>query len=134
MNGASLVCSQHKDKQMMASLRNMLFQHAFAAAPLRTSQLEYNKPIVAPVGFDTLAGIGNPPSIQGSSSDRPEEAWKVAFEVTFPPAKESVQGADLSAVDSEQFAEDLIDELRRQKRAEVDKLRREAQLEEQLKR
>jgi len=72
--------------------------------------------------------------VQGASSDRPEEAWKAAFEVSFPPAKETLQGAEpaASAVDSEQFAEDLIDELRRQKKAEVDKLRREARLEDKL--
>jgi hypothetical protein len=117
---------------MMGSVRNLLFQHAFSAQPVRATQLDYSKPIVAPAGLDTFAGIGNPPTIQGVSADRPEEAWKAAFEVTFPPAKESAPGADLSAVESEQFAEEAIDELRRQKRAEVGKLRREARLEERL--
>jgi len=50
--------------QMMSAARNLLFHHAFAAPPVKMSQLEYNKPLVAPAGLDSFAGIGNPPSIQ----------------------------------------------------------------------
>ncbi len=51
---------------MMSVLRNILYHHAFGAAPVKTAQLEHSKPIVAPAGLDSFAAIGSPPSVQVS--------------------------------------------------------------------
>jgi len=128
LNGASLVCSKHKDKQLMTVVRNVLYHHVFGTAAVKVVQLEHNRPVVAPAGADSFGGIGKAPLVEGCLATGADERWKAAFEATFPIKQKQREAQDLSLVESEQFAEEVVDELRRQKRAEVEKLRREARL------
>ena len=55
------------------------------------------------------------------------------FEEYFPPPKESRdQAQDLTMVDAERFAEEGIDEMRRQKREELIKMRKAAEFEAKM--
>ena len=63
--------------------------------------------------------------------DTPGERWRAAYEATFPPKAAKKEAQDLSLVDAEQFAEETIDVLRRQKQDELEKMRRDAMREEQ---
>ena len=51
------------------------------------------------------------------------ERWRAAYEATFPPKAAKKEAQDLSLVDAEQFAEETIDVLRRQKQAALEKMR-----------
>lgn len=128
-HGASLVCSKHKDKTSMSVVRNLLCHHVFGTPAVKTVQLEPARPIVAPAGFDSFSGIGKPPTVDGLLTNNPEDRWFAAYEATFPAKEGKREGVqDLSMVEAEQFAEECVDELRRQKHTEVEKLRREARL------
>jgi dynein light intermediate chain 2 len=128
-NGASLLCSKHKDKQIMTALRNLLYHHVFGTAAVRTVQVETSKPLLVPAGTDSFAEIGKPPIVEGVISSSPDERWAAAYEATFPPKAGKREAQDLAAaVASEQYAEECIDELRRQKHDELEKMRQAAKL------
>ena len=131
VHGASLVCTKHKDKPMMTVLRNLLYHHVFHTSAVRTVQLEHTRPLVVPASADSLAAIGQPPLVDGVHIDTPGERWRAAYEATFPPKAAKKEAQDLSLVDAEQFAEETIDVLRRQKQGELEKMRRDAMREEQ---
>lgn len=129
VNGASLLCTKHKDKGVMSVLRNVLYHHAFATPPVSTAQLDAGKPLVVPAGADSLGGIGKPPQVEGCLAESAELRWAAAYEATFEKREGKREAADVSAVvGSEQYAEESIDDLRRQKRAELEELRRQARL------
>mmetsp|Transcript_22605 Transcript_22605/g.74939 ORF Transcript_22605/g.74939 Transcript_22605/m.74939 type:complete len:115 (-) Transcript_22605:2049-2393(-) len=111
----------------MGSARSLLHKHAFGASPNLSPQLEHSRPVLAPAGADSLERIGPAPSLAGLADGDATAAWQAAFEARFPAAKRK-EAADLSVVDAEQFAEDVIDELRRHKRGEVEQARRDARL------
>ena len=131
VNGASLVCTKHKDKAMMTVLRNLLYHHVFHTSAVRTVQLEHTRPLVVPASADSIAAIGKPPLVEGVHIDTPSERWRAAFEASFPPKAAKREAQDLSLVEAEQFAEEIIDVLRRQKQGELDKMRREATREQE---
>ena len=131
VHGASFVCTKHKDKPMMTVVRNLLYHHVFHTAAVRTVQLEHTRPLVVPASADSLAAIGQPPLVDGVHIDTPGERWRAAYEATFPPKAAKKEAQDLSLVDAEQFAEETIDVLRRQKQGELEKMRRDAMREEQ---
>jgi len=85
----------------------------------------------AQASADSLAAIGQPPLVDGVHIDTPQERWRVAYEATFPPRAPKKEAQDLSLVDAEQFAEECVDVLRRQKQGELEKMRRDAMREEQ---
>ena len=49
INGASLVCTKHKDKAMMTVLRNLLYHHVFHTSAVRTDVISL---VVLPGGAD----------------------------------------------------------------------------------
>jgi len=131
--GASLVCTKHKDKSMMTTVRNLFYHYVFSTPAVRTVQTEYNKPLVVPATADSFAGIGKPPVVEGVSSESAADRWAGAIQATFPPSKGGKRETnDLSMVEAEQFAEEAVDELRRQKHDEMGKLRKEKALAEKM--
>ena len=55
------------------------------------------------------------------------------YEEVFPPKQKKREAqADLTMVEAEQFAEEAIDELRRQKRDELIKMRKAAEFEQKM--
>jgi dynein light intermediate chain 2 len=133
--GASLICTRHKEKQSMTLLRNMLYHHVFHTSAIdgRLLQLEHARPLVVAASADSFGGIGKPPTVQGCMSDLTADKWRAVFEEYFPPPKESRdQAQDLTMVEAEQFAEEGIDEMRRQKREELIKMRKAAEFEAKM--
>ena len=111
----------------------MLYHHVFGTSAVKNVQLEHARPLVIPAGSDSFAGIGKPPLVEGVLSDQPGDKWRAACETKFPAKESKTQTADLALVESEQFAEEVVDELRRQKRDELLKLRQEMELDEKTK-
>jgi len=111
----------------LPGLAHPRFRLAAGASPNLSPQLEHSRPVLAPAGADSLERIGPAPSLAGLADGDATAAWQAAFEARFPAAKRK-EAADLSVVDAEQFAEDVIDELRRHKRGEVEQARRDARL------
>jgi len=123
-NGASLMCTHHKDKSMLSIARKLINHHVFDMPALKSVQLEHNKPLVVPVTADSFAGIGPPPQVEGVISDDKGDKWKAAFEAFFPAKREKKDAQDQAVmVDAEQFAEETVDDLRRAKQEELFKLR-----------
>ena len=61
------------------------------------------------------------------------DKWRAVFEEYFPPPKETrQQSQDLNMVEAEQFAEEGIDDMRRQKRDELIKMRKAAEFEAKM--
>ena len=90
------------------------------APPPRSSKARRGpstSPRAAPrVALLSCPGDGHrPPLVDGVHIDTPAERWRVAYEATFPPKAAKKEAQDLSLVDAEQFAEEAIDVLRRQK-------------------
>ena len=133
--GASLICTKQKDKQSMTLLRNMLYHHVFSTSAIdgRLLQLEHSRPLVVAASADSFAAIGKPPTVQGCLSDLTADKWRAVFEEYFPPPKETrQQSQDLNMVEAEQFAEEGIDDMRRQKRDELIKMRKAAEFEAKM--
>jgi len=133
--GASLICTRHKEKQSISMLRTMLFHHVFHTSAIdgRLLQLEHSRPLVVAASSDSFKVIGKPPTVQGCLSDLMADKWRAVFEEYFPPPKESRDVAqDLTMVEAEQFAEEGIDDMRRQKREELIKMRKAAEFEAKM--
>ncbi len=130
--GASLLSTRHKDKPSTAIFRNLLSHIAFGTAALKSVQLDHSKPLVVPASADTFAGIGKPPTVEGVFADSAADKFKAAWEATFPPKEAKREAQDLTMVEAEQFAEEAIDELRRQKRSELVRQRKEAEFEAKM--
>ena len=112
----------------------MLYHHTFSSSPIdgRLLQLSHDRPLVIPASADSFAGMGKPPTIQGVISDLTADKWKAVYEEYFPPREEKSEKQDLNMVEAEQFAEEAIDALRRQKRDELVKLRKAAEFEAKM--
>jgi len=130
--GASLLCTRHKDKPSTAIVRNLLSHIAFGTAAIKTVQLDHSKALVVPASADTFAGIGKPPTVEGVFADSAADKFKAAWEATFPPKETKREAQDLTLVEAEQFAEETIDELRKQKRSELMRQRKEAEFEAKM--
>ena len=113
----------------------MLYHHVFGTSPIdgRLMQLDHSRPLVVPASADSFAGIGKAPTVQGCFSDLSADKWRAVFEEYFPPPKEARgEKQDLTMVEAEQFAEEAIDEMRRQKRDELMKMRKAAEFEAKM--
>lgn len=133
--GASLICTKARDKTSMTVLRNLLYHLVFktsAEAIGRSLQFEHSRPLVVAASSDCFAGIGKPPTVEGCLSDLQSDKWKAAYAAMFPSKQGSKQAQDLTMVESEQFAEAAIDELRRQKRDELAKMRQAAEFDAKM--
>jgi len=130
--GASLLCTRHKDKQSATVLRSLLYHNVFGTAAIRTLQLDHSKALVVPASADSFAGIGKPPTVEGVFADSAADKFRAAWEATFPPKETKREAQDLTMVEAEQFAEEAIDELRRQKRTELMGQRKKAEFEAKM--
>ena len=132
--GASLVCTRHKDKASLTILRNMLYHHVFGSNPIdgRLLQFDHARPLVVAASSDAFAGIGKAPSVQGVLSDLSADKWQAVYNEYFPYKAGKAEKQDLTMVEAEQFAEEAVDELRRQKRDELVKLRKAAEFDAKL--
>ena len=129
VNGASLLYTKAKDKPTMTTLRNVLYHHVFGTSPVKVPQFDHLRAVVVPAAADNLAAIGKPPVVDGVSVDSPAERWRAAFEAYFPSKGLKAGVADLSMVEAEQFAEEAVDEMRRQKKMELERMRKEMEQE-----
>ena len=131
--GASIICTKHKEKTSMQTLRSLLYHHVFHT-PIdgRLLQLDHGRPLLVPASADSFAGIGKPPQVEGCLSDLTADKWCAAYTVMFPPKETKREALDLSMVEAEQFAEEAIDELRRQKRDELKKTRQASEFEAKM--
>ena len=129
VNGASLLYTKAKDKPTMTTLRNMLYHHVFGTSPVKVPQFDHLRAVVVPAAADNLAAIGKPPVVDGVSVDSPAERWRAAYEAYFPSKGLKAGVADLSMVEAEQFAEEAVDEMRRQKKMELERMRKEMEQE-----
>jgi GTPase SAR1 family protein len=121
--------------QSMTILRNMLYSHVFGTSPIdgRLLQLDHNRALVVPVTSDSFKSIGKAPTVQGCLSDLNADKWRAVYEEYFPPPRDKAgEKQDLSMVEAEQFAEEAIDTLRRQKREELVKMRKAAEFEAKM--
>ena len=130
--GASLLCMRHRDKQSTSVLRSLLYHMVFGTAPTRTVQLDHSKALVVPASADTFASVGKPPTVEGVFADSAADKFCAAWEATFPPKETKREALDLTMVEAEQFAEEAIDDLRRQKRAELISQRKVAAFEAKM--
>jgi len=106
----------------MGVLKRIISQHAFNRDAVGTTQAEYTRPIVMPAGKDSLAHIGAPPGLEGSSDrQRLNDAWTRIFEERFPPSdqKGDSRAQKKHVVDSETYAEETVDSMRAQKLKEL---------------
>ncbi len=65
-------------------------------------------------------------------ADTEAEKWRGAWAYMFKAKESKREAQDLTMVEAEQFAEENIDELRRQKRAELMRLRNAAEFEAKM--
>jgi len=130
--GASLICAKHKDKASISVLRSLLFHVVFGTSAIRQPQLDHSKPLVVPASADTFTGIGKPPIVDGVFADSAADKFRAAWEATFPPKEAKREAQDLTMVEAEQFAEEAIDELRRQKRDELKRMRQATEFEAKM--
>lgn len=132
--GASLICTKHKDNTSKYLMRNLLGHHVFGNVKVDVTQMQtsHMKPLFVPATADSYKAIGNPPTVQGCLSDLMADKWRAVFEEVFPPRKKKEAQADLTMVEAEQFAEEGIDELRRQKRDELVKMRKAMEFEAKM--
>jgi len=133
--GASLLCTRQKDKASTSVMRSLLYHIVFGtAAVTRGLQLDHSKALVVPATADTFTGIGKPPTVEGVFADSAADKFKAAWEATFPPKEGSRarEAQDLTMVEAEQFAEEAIDQLRREKKTELTRMRKEAEFEAKI--
>ena len=97
----------------------------FSYSPLKKELINGDNQTAA----DNLAAIGKPPVVDGVSVDSPAERWRAAYEAYFPSKGLKAGVADLSMVEAEQFAEEAVDEMRRQKKMELERMRKEMEQE-----
>ena len=130
--GGSLICTKHKDKQSMTVLRNLLYHHVFGTASIKSFQMEHTRPLIVSAWSDSFAGIGKAPTVEGVLADTEGEKWRGAWQYMFKAKESKREAQDLTMVEAEQFAEENIDELRRQKRAELMRQRNAAVFEAKM--
>ena len=133
--GASIICTKHKDNTAKYLLRNLLGHHVFGNVKVDVTQMQtsHMKPLFVPATSDSYKAIGNPPTVQGCISDQMIDKWRAVYEQVFPPrAGKKEAAADLTMVEAEQFAEEGIDALRRQKRDELVKMRKAMEFEAKM--
>lgn len=136
INGASLVCTNLKDKNAMTSMRNLLRLLLFgvAAKGSNIEQLEHNKPLYIPAGLDSITSIGNP---QGSGVCT-SNAWKTSIETSFPYTtigglqKASKGEVEALGEDLEKYPEAAVDGMVEQKIEELNQYRRQAERNQRL--
>ena len=127
-NGASLVCTKSKGRESMAVACRMLKHHIFGLPSVKEVQLDHSRPVFVSMGNDSFANIGKPSLDDSLGGNDALEVWKGAYLRMFPPSGSKDKAADLAAVDSEKFAEEAIDECRRQRKGDVEKYRREIKM------
>ena len=132
--GAALVCSKHKDNTSKYLLRNLLGHHTFGNTKIDFEQMQSNhmKPLFVPASSDSFQAIGKPPTVPGCLSDLMADKWQAVYQEVFPSKGRKDGPADLTMVEAEQFAEESIDTLRKQKREELMKMRKAAEFEKKM--
>ena len=128
-HGATLQFFSTKSEGLCIRSRSLLSHLAFnnPANPNQTVSLDPNKPILVPMGSDTLGQIGAP-SFPGDHSFKSEsttpktpfELWKKAFCAYFPQESITVDLGKNPATDPK-YSENRIDAIRAKKEIELEK-------------
>ena len=132
-HGASLQFFSAKSEGLCARARSTLSHLAFnnPSKPSQTLSIDPNKPILVPMGCDTLGQIGAP-SFPGEHSFKPDtstprtplQLWKKAFSAYFPQESVSVDLGQNPATDPK-YAENRVDAIRAKKSAELERFVKE---------
>ena len=131
-NGATLYYYSDKLDQLVSKTKQLLTQYAFNGPPANTVSMDYNKPLLVPVGSDSLGNIGVPSLSSGgnlgkiSNARSPFELWKQAFCGYFSQATSDKVYED--PCKDTKYREEAIDTLRKQKDEELEKYRRQCEL------
>ena len=112
----------------------MLGHHTFGNTKIDFEQMQSNhmKPLFVPASSDSFQAIGKPPTVPGCLSDLMADKWQAVYQEVFPSKGRKDGPADLTMVEAEQFAEESIDTLRKQKREELMKMRKAAEFEKKM--
>lgn len=130
VNGASLLYVSEKDETLLTRLRAILSYLAFkTTAPSRVVTIDPARPLVVPVGTDSLSQIGPPPlppgDVSSLSAKRPQEMWQAVLHAAFPPDATRQDAVDPAT--NPKYAEAAIDAMRAQKDEELEKYKRDAE-------
>ena len=135
--GATLLFYSNRQEQLVSRASNFFTSILFGSEFSRSPVFDPNKPLFIPVGSDSFQEIGPPPvSDQQMGFGRPsnpiiqgpEHLWKESLTSLFPQSdkekKESETELPKNPVSDPQFAESIIDNLRKQKDVELERYRR----------
>ncbi|EGD77689.1 hypothetical protein PTSG_08780 [Salpingoeca rosetta] len=132
-HGGSLIFTSQEESLMVrcrAQLANFAFKIPFN---VRSAHFDHNKPLLIPVGADSLESIGAPPQAAGQaalSARTPLGLWKGAFTEIFPQ-----DGVDMDRPEADdktdpaqdtRYKEPAIDEARQRKMQELERYKRHA--------
>lgn len=130
-HGASLVYFSDNSEILVSRIRAFMSHYIFRTNAPKNIVTDHHQPLFIPFGKDSFEGIGNPPLGEGDigrmQAKSPAELWKLAFNRFFPAAA-SCREDDLTIPSDPTladpfFQEKLIDEQRKEKKAEVEKYR-----------
>ncbi|KAM4695358.1 cytoplasmic dynein 2 light intermediate chain 1 [Discoglossus pictus] len=123
--GASLMFTSKSEALTLKTVTRSFINHlAFGLDKSKSVSLDYNKPLLIPVGMDSLSQIGSPPASDSDLAQfrvrTPMELWRKVYEMYFPAKNTSdVKEAKDPAKDP-QYAESAVDAMRAQKDQELE--------------
>lgn len=127
-NGATLQFFSLKIEQLSSKLKALMTNHLFGTTPSKALQLEYNKPLMIPVGSDSLSDIGNVPlsdkDVGRVNARKPIDLWKHCFTSYFPQTAIDNPALVEDPSKDSKYAEPAIDTLRAQKDEELERYRK----------
>jgi dynein light intermediate chain 2 len=126
INGASLLFVSSTESTSCSRYRQLISHLTFKSPCPKIYTVDYQKPIFVVAGQDTLAGIGNPPSVGsvtavGKSVFTGDEVWRRDYAKYFVGEK---KGGETAVFDVGKYPCAPIDNIRAQKDEELEKLRR----------
>ncbi|XP_052769015.1 cytoplasmic dynein 2 light intermediate chain 1-like [Mya arenaria] len=130
-NGAVLQFFSTKIEQLVQKARAVITNHLFGTIPSKVLQTEYNKPLMVPVGLDSLQAIGNVPlsdkDVGRVNARNPVDLWKHCFTSYFPQTNTDNPSKVEDPSKDPKYAEPAIDTLRAQKEEELERYRRQSE-------
>ncbi|XP_067092754.1 cytoplasmic dynein 2 light intermediate chain 1 isoform X3 [Osmerus mordax] len=128
--GASLIFTSSKSESLMSKTKSFFTHLAFGAERSKSVSCDTSKPLIVPVGMDSLGQIGSPPTpdvnIGSLHARNPLDLWKKVFEQIFPPESNSDHKELKDPARDPQYSEPQIDAMRIQKDQELEQYKRNA--------
>ncbi|XP_019855996.1 PREDICTED: cytoplasmic dynein 2 light intermediate chain 1-like isoform X1 [Amphimedon queenslandica] len=131
--GASLYYFSNKSETLVTRCRQVITHFAFNGPLNQAVSMDYNKPLIVPVGSDSIGQIGIPSLSSGddlakigAESKSPFDVWKQAYCGFFPQAPKDHQIFDDPCKDL-RYKEPSIDSMRSQKDEELERYKKECE-------